>query len=194
MGPSATFRVCICCGADRQSECRVLPYCSRCLSGTCQECSERLRKSESGRPLRVCLCCGQDQQFKHRALPFCSRCLSGSCGKCRSWVRVRISEVYPKAINLVGRSPGPRMPCGWGCGARLTNGEMRRHFTDCPRRPTVLETTRKRSAKSNRGGRPTGPSMLCGWRCRAKLTATTMRRHFVLCPRRPKAAARGVFL
>ena len=25
------------------------------------------------------------------------------------------------------------MPCGWGCGAKLTNGQMRSHFTNCPR-------------------------------------------------------------
>lgn len=34
-----------------------------------------------------------------------------------------------------GRPSGPRMPCGWRCGAKLTASEMRRHFTDCPKRP-----------------------------------------------------------
>ena len=126
-----TFPFCRCCGADRQSEYRALPLCSRCVSGGCQECRDRLQKSESG-PLRLCMCCGADRQLKHRALPFCAWCMSGRCRRCRSRVRAAISEVYPKAINLVGRSPGPRMLCGWGCGARLTNGEMRRHFTDCP--------------------------------------------------------------
>ena len=67
------------------------------------------------------------------------------------------------------------MPCGWGCGAKLTNGQMRRHFTDCPQRPTVLETMREVPAKPDRGGRPPGPRMLCGWHCGAKLTATILR-------------------
>jgi len=173
----ATLPVCLCCGADRQSEYPFLPFCSRCESGRCQEC-RRLLKSQSA-PLRVCMCCGEDRQFKHRALPFCSRCLSGSCGKCRSWVRGRISEVYPEAINLIGRSPGPHMPCGWGCGAKLTNGQMQRHFTNCPRRPTVQqETIRHLPRQPNRGGRPRGPRMPCGWHCGAKLTASEMRRHF----------------
>jgi hypothetical protein len=34
-----------------------------------------------------------------------------------------------------GRPPGPTMPCGWGCGAKLTATEMRPHFTECPKRP-----------------------------------------------------------
>ena len=36
-----------------------------------------------------------------------------------------------------GRPRGVEMPCGWGCGARLTAVEMRKHFTDCPRRPRI---------------------------------------------------------
>ena len=189
-----TFPFCRCCGADRQSECRVLPFCSRCLSGTCQECQRAALEKRVGPPLRVGMCCGADRQFKRRALPFCTWCMSGSCRRCRSWVRVRISEVYPKAINLIGRSRGPLMPCGWGCGAKLTNGQMRRHFTICPRRPTIQKTIRRLPRKPNRGGRPQGPRMPCGWRCRAKLTATTMRRHFAQCPRRPNASAGGVYL
>jgi hypothetical protein len=62
------------------------------------------------------------------------------------------------------------MPCGWGCGAKLTNGEMRRQFTDC-KQPTVLKTMRNLLRKPNRGGRPPGPRMPCGWHCGAKLTA-----------------------
>jgi hypothetical protein len=33
-----------------------------------------------------------------------------------------------------GRPPGGRMLCGWRCGARLTAGQMRPHFTICPQR------------------------------------------------------------
>jgi hypothetical protein len=34
-----------------------------------------------------------------------------------------------------GRPRGVEMPCGWGCGAKLTAREMRAHFTACPKRP-----------------------------------------------------------
>ena len=68
------------------------------------------KKSESA-PLQVCLCCGMDRQFQYRRLPFCSRCVSGVCQRCRSQVRIRLSEMDPNAINLMGGSPGPRMPC-----------------------------------------------------------------------------------
>ena len=34
-----------------------------------------------------------------------------------------------------GRPVGPKMPCGWGCGAKLTASEMREHFTRCPKHP-----------------------------------------------------------
>ena len=121
-------------------------------------------------------------QFQYRRLPFCARCVSGVCHRCRSQVRVSISEMDPKTINLSGGPPGPRMPCGWGCGAKLTTSQMRRHFTDCPRRLTILETMRPLPSKPNRGGRPPGPRMPCAWQCRAKLTATTMRKHFSRLP------------
>jgi hypothetical protein len=84
----------------------------------------------------LCLCCGRDRHVPGQsALPFCIRCLSGAHRKCRSEVRYGVWKIDPKAINFRARSPGPRMPCGWGCGATLTNGQMRRHFTTCPRRP-----------------------------------------------------------
>lgn len=31
-----------------------------------------------------------------------------------------------------GRPPGPRMPCDWGCRAKLTASAMRTHLTVCP--------------------------------------------------------------
>ncbi len=34
-----------------------------------------------------------------------------------------------------GRPQGVTMPCGWGCGARLTARTMREHFTSCPAKP-----------------------------------------------------------
>jgi len=138
-----------------------------------------------------CVCCGVTYYtVGPTRYPFCERCLSGRCWRCAS----RVRELILGRHILMGRQPGPRMPCGWGCGAKLTNGQMRKHFTDCPRRPTVLQTMRKLPAKPNRGGRPPGPRMLCGWHCRTKLTATKMRQHFAHCPRRPKASAGGVFL
>ena len=142
--------------------------------------------------LRVCLCCGADCQLIAPALPFCARCSRGRC-RCRSWVRASISRLDPTAINLNGRSPGPRMPCGWECGAKLTNNQMRKHFTECAQRPKVGERM-PLGPKSNRRGRPLGPRMPCGWRCGARLTATQMRRHFVQCRKRPKISVGGIFL
>ena len=46
-----------------------------------------------------------------------------------------------------GRKPGPRMPCGWGCGAQLTAVEIREHFTSCPCRPSPRENGRPNSTK-----------------------------------------------
>ena len=38
----------------------------------------------------------------------------------------RYAEIVANANgNRGGRPPGPRMPCGWGCGAQLTCTEMR---------------------------------------------------------------------
>jgi hypothetical protein len=34
-----------------------------------------------------------------------------------------------------GRPRGVEMPCGWGCGAHLSAGEIRDHFKNCPKRP-----------------------------------------------------------
>lgn len=34
-----------------------------------------------------------------------------------------------------GRPRGLEMPCGWGCGARLTISEIRGHFKTCALRP-----------------------------------------------------------
>jgi excisionase family DNA binding protein len=35
------------------------------------------------------------------------------------------------------------MPCGWKCGAKLTNSEMRAHFVTCPKRPNEHIEERK---------------------------------------------------
>ncbi len=43
-------------------------------------------------------------------------------------------RVVPR-VDLGGRPSSPRMPCGWGCGAKLSATEMRGHFTRCPKRP-----------------------------------------------------------
>ena len=50
-----------------------------------------------------------------------ARCFSGRCRRCAS--RVRESILSP--FHLIGRPRGPRMACGWGCGACLTE-----HHTD----------------------------------------------------------------
>ncbi len=33
-----------------------------------------------------------------------------------------------------GRPKGLEMPCGWGCGAKLSVGVVREHFKTCPNR------------------------------------------------------------
>ena len=43
--------------------------------------------------------------------------------------------VTKETVKRVGRPPGPRMLCGWRCGAQLACSEMRKHFTACSRRP-----------------------------------------------------------
>ena len=49
-----------------------------------------------------------------------------------------------------GRPRGVTMPCGWGCGKRLTASEIRAHFTSCPknawRRDNVLMRARAQAA------------------------------------------------
>ena len=45
------------------------------------------------------------------------------------------ARTYRARADLGGRPLGPRMPCGWRCGARVACAEMRKHFTACPRRP-----------------------------------------------------------
>ena len=47
---------------------------------------------------------------------------------------------YPGA----GRPRGTEMPCGWGCGARLTAREIRKHFTICPNKPRPVATLEAR--------------------------------------------------
>src|SRR5580658_9235787 len=128
----------------------------------------------------ICLCCGEDvalEQDYHPVLPFCSYCLSESCRKCRSQVRVRKFEQDP-TFNLIGRPRGPRMKCGWGCGAQLTGRTMRAHFTICAKRPAPSgDVERRQGVLKVKRGRPAGPRMKCGWGCGAQLTASRMRPH-----------------
>jgi hypothetical protein len=73
------------------------------------------------------------------------------CHKCGSWVRVRKFQQGP-TFNLIGPPRGPRMRCGWGCGAKLTTRNMRAHFTICAKRPAGSDKVdrRGRSLKAKR--------------------------------------------
>src|ERR1051326_8522191 len=134
-----------------------------------------------------CTCCGAHRHsIQHTDFPYCGRCFQGKCRKCARGIRVMIWRQHPELVNLIGRSPGPRMACGWQCGASVTASEMRSHFTDCPSRPTAYATNSPSPTKNDRGGRPAGARMPCGWMCGAHLTATEMRAHFARCRRRPK--------
>jgi hypothetical protein len=46
----------------------------------------------------------------------------------------QVSSNHTKKSNS---RPKLTMPCGWGCGAHLGAREIRYHFTDCPKRPTL---------------------------------------------------------
>ena len=63
--------------------------------------------------------------------PFCDRCFSGRCRRCAS--RVRESILSP--FHLIGRPRGPQMACGWGCGACLTEHQMRTHLRSARKGP-----------------------------------------------------------
>jgi hypothetical protein len=142
-----------------------------------------------------CVCCDVPYDGFAR-YPFCDRCFSGRCRRCAS--RVRESILSP--FHLIGRPRGPQMACGWGCGACLTERQMRTHFTICPKRPAISDHVRRasphraagsgqtnkrlRRSKAKRG-RPPGRRMPCGWLCGAKLTASQIRGHFTECWRRP---------
>lgn len=93
----------------------------------------------------ICICCGGVYYTAGPTtrFPFCNRCFAGRCCKCAKAVRDAISRPVSK-VNAGGRPPGPRMPCGWGCGAELTGQEMRPHFTRCPKWPTVSDLKRRR--------------------------------------------------
>jgi hypothetical protein len=66
------------------------------------------------------------QNYNQRRIYFLVR-VSGRCRKCWSWVRVRKFEQDP--FNFIGLPQGSRMPCKWGCGAELTECQMRAHLT-----------------------------------------------------------------
>ena len=46
----------------------------------------------------------------------------------------RTARKMAAARKTYGGPRGVRMPCGW-CGKPMTASQMRKHFTDCPRRP-----------------------------------------------------------
>ena len=76
-----------------------------------------------------CRCCAAGYESPVEAVsPLCTRCRSGRCRTC-AW------RLGVPSVDLGGRPSGPRMPCGWGCGAKLSATEMRGHFTRCPKRP-----------------------------------------------------------
>jgi hypothetical protein len=59
-----------------------------------------------------------------------------------------------RSLKVKGGHPqGPRMKCGWGCGAQLTGRNMRAHFTICAKRPAGSDHVdpRRRNSKVKRG-------------------------------------------
>jgi hypothetical protein len=71
-------------------------------------------------------------------------------------MRVRAAILGP-GFQSDGRPRGPRMKCGWGCGAKLTGRNMRAHFTICPKRPAASgEMERRRGTLKVERGHPPG--------------------------------------
>jgi hypothetical protein len=101
-----------------------------------------------------------DVDRRARNLKVKRECLAGAANAVRP-ARRSATHGEPDAGAL---RRGPRMRCGWGCGAVLTG-----------------------SSKGKRG-HPPGRRMLCGWRFGTVLTASQMRAHFTTCPKRPAAS------
>ena len=100
------------------------------MRGHFTDCSKRPKQRHIIMRAR-CGCCSAEYEFSAYApTRLCHRCRSGGCWQCYSG-----SNVLNSNRKMGGRPPGPRMPCGWGCGAQLTAQLMRGHFTDCSNRP-----------------------------------------------------------
>ena len=56
--------------------------------------------------------------------------------------------VVTKVTVKRGRPPGPCMPCGWRCEAKLTQAKMRAHFTRRPKRPAIPADVRRAKKSS----------------------------------------------
>jgi hypothetical protein len=69
-------------------------------------------------------------------------------------------------------SRGPRVPCGWGCGAELTGCNVRTHFTICAKRPAGSEHVDRRAGNPNAKRGRRGRGCLSGWDCGIRLTAS----------------------
>src|ERR1700693_5554650 len=80
---------------------------------------------------------------------------------CWSRVRVTKSQQDPTS-NLVGRPRGPRMRCGWGCGAQLTGRNMRAHLTICAKRPAASDHVEPGGNAKAKRGRPQGGEYCAG--------------------------------
>jgi len=200
----------------RQFEFRALPFCSRCLTGECQKCKDRLRKAEPT-PLQVCMCCGEDRQFKYPKLPFCSRCASGTCPRCRSWVRRKILELDPKAINFNGRSPGPECravgaaapsspPARCGAISRIVRGDQRfrKRSGSCPQSPIGADGRLVRACSAVGTAARSSPPRRCGGtslnardgqRCRPEACSCSVRAGMGFChepsPQKRRVAKAG---
>ena len=87
-----------------------------------------------------CVCCDVPYDGFAR-YPFCDQCFSGRCRRCAR--RLRESILSP--FHLIGHQRGLQMACGWGCGACLTERQMRTHFTIGPKRPAISDHERRGS-------------------------------------------------
>jgi hypothetical protein len=69
------------------------------------------------------------------------------------------------------------MKRGWGCGADLTDRQIR--TSGYARTGAASDHgDQPREEVESQAQPPTGPHMLCGWRCGARLTASQLRANF----------------
>lgn len=61
-------------------------------------------------------------------------------GRGRNLTSEEAREMNAARQTRAGRKPGPAMPCGW-CGSPIHARAMRKHFTECPKRPYTIGPT-----------------------------------------------------
>jgi hypothetical protein len=136
------------------------PICDRCLSGQCRRCKRRVRAAilgpafdHVGRPRARWMQCGWgcgSWLTSHEMRGHFTRCLK------RPADLPQVNYLDRRRRNWKakpGRQPGPRMLCGWRCGARLAACGRISITARCGRGLEVLEGSSPHRAKLRGGAR-----------------------------------------